>query len=187
MEDWLRNWRLLALRGVIGILFGLIAFVFPGVTLAVLVAFFGAYACIDGAILLATGIRGSGGAGHRGLLAVEGLIGIAAGVITFLWPGITALALLYLIAAWAILTGFLEVAAAIRLRRVLRGAWLLGLSGAASVLLGMALVAIPILGFLIWIWSVGAYALASGMLLLLLAFRLRHHAQEGTLSRHAHP
>src|SRR5262249_13320305 len=136
-----RYWWVLALRGVVAVLFGLLAFVWPGVTLAALVLLFGAYALLDGVAALVHAV--AGGAGMRWPLALEGLVGVLAGIATLVWPGITALALLYLIAVWAIVTGVLEVVSAIRLRQVIDNEWLLGLSGLASVVFGVLLVVWP--------------------------------------------
>ena len=168
-----RNWWMLALRGVLAIIFGLAAFLWPGLTLTVLVLLFGAYALVDGVFAVIAGVRRYGERERWWALVLEGLAGIVIGVLTFLWPGITAFALLYLIAAWAILTGVLEIAAAIRLRREIEGEWLLGLSGVASVIFGVLLMILPGPGALALIWLIGAYAIVFGVLLLVLAFRLR--------------
>jgi uncharacterized membrane protein HdeD (DUF308 family) len=174
-----RNWWALALRGLFGILFGITAFAWPGITLVSLVLLFGAYSLVDGVFNVIAAVRG----GTRGgvpwwALLVQGLAGIAVGIMTFAWPGITALALLYLIAAWAVVTGVFEVVAAIRLRKEIRGEWLLALSGILSVLFGLSLVAWPVAGALAVVWLIGAYAFASGVLLLILAFRLRSWARQ---------
>src|SRR5262245_7702154 len=116
-ETLARNWWLVVLRGVLAVLFGLTAFVWPGVTCLVLVLFFGAYAFVDGVFAVITGLVRFGESSRWWIFLLEGLVGIAVGVVTFLWPGITSLALIYLVAAWAIVTGVLEIGAAIRLRR----------------------------------------------------------------------
>lgn len=185
MEQLMQNWWLVALRGGLGVLFGLVAFFLPGVTLAVLVAFFGAFALIDGLFLLFAGLRSVHRQERWWALVLQGVVGILAGVITLLWPAITALALLFLIAAWAIATGVIEIAAAIRLRKEIHNEWLLGLIGALSVLLGVLLVVFPGEGLLAWVWAIGAYALASGVLLLLFAFRLRRLDHEAHHGNHA--
>jgi uncharacterized membrane protein HdeD (DUF308 family) len=108
-------------------------------------------------------------------LLLEGILGVVAGIVTFFWPGLTALALLYLIAAWAIVTGIMEIAAAIRLRREMVGEWALILGGALSVLFGVLLVVIPArAGLLSLTWLIGAYAVVFGVLLVILAFRVRN-------------
>jgi uncharacterized membrane protein HdeD (DUF308 family) len=171
----IRNWWALALRGIFGILFGLAAFLFPGITLGALILLFATYAVLDGVFAIVAGIRAAKHHERWGPLLLEGIAGIAAGVLTFGWPALTAVVLLYLIAGWSILTGVLEIAAAVRLRRTIQGEWLLGLNGAFSVLFGILLVAIPVIGLLTLVWLVGAYALVFGLLLLGLAFRLRRH------------
>ncbi len=170
-----RNWWALASRGVLGILFGLVAFLHPGMTLGVLVLMFGVFAVAAGAFAIVAGIRAAEHHERWGALMIEGVAGITVGLLTFVWPALTAVVLLYLIAAWSIITGVLEIAAAIRLRRTIRGEWLLGLNGALSVLFGFLLVAMPPIGFLTLVWLVGGYALMFGILLLGLAFRLRKH------------
>ena len=135
-----RNWWVVLLRGVAGIIFGLATFFAPEISLTALVLVFGAYAFLDGVLALISAIRRRGATDHWWLLVLEGVMGVAVGVLTFVWPDITALALLYLIAAWALVTGGLEIAAAIRLRKVITGEWLLVLSGIASVALGVMLI-----------------------------------------------
>jgi len=168
-----RNWWALVLRGLFAVLFGIAAFALPGITLGALVLLYGAFALVDGIFAVTSVMVGR----PRGMpwwaVLVEGLFGIAVGVITFLWPGITALALLYLIAAWAVVTGVFEIVAAIRLRKEIEGEWLMVLSGILSVLFGVALVVYPGAGALAVVWLIGAYAIAFGVLLIALGFRLR--------------
>ena len=171
----IRNSWAFALRGVLGILFGLAAFLFPGITLGALVLLFGAYAVVDGVFAVVTGIRAAEHRERWGVLLLEGIAGIAAGVLAFAWPALTALVLLYLVAGWSIIRGALKIAAAIRLRRTIQGEWLLGLNAAFSVLFGVLLIAMPAIGLLTLVWLVGAYAVLFGALLLGLAFRLRRH------------
>jgi len=171
----IRNWWAFALRGVLGILFGLAAFLFPGITLGALVLLFGAYAVVDGVFAVVTGIRAAEHRERWGVLLLEGIAGIAAGVLAFAWPALTALVLLYLVAGWSIIRGALKIAAAIRLRRTIQGEWLLGLNAAFSVLFGVLLIAMPAIGLLTLVWLVGLYAVIFGALLLGLAFRLRRH------------
>jgi uncharacterized membrane protein HdeD (DUF308 family) len=172
-----RYWWVLAVRGVAALLFGLAAFIWPGLTLAVLVALFGAYAFVDGLFALVAAIRSAREHEDGWIVLLEGLAGIAAGLVTFFWPGITALALLSIIAAWSIVTGILEIMAAIRLRKVIEGEWLLALSGVASLMLGLLLIVMPRAGALAFVWLVGAYAIVFGVLMLALAFRLREIGQ----------
>ena len=116
-----RNWWVALIRGIAGVLFGIATFIAPGVSLAVLVLLFGAYALVDGVLAVVTAVRRRDVSDRWWMLLLEGVVGIAAGVVTLVWPGITALALLYVIAAWALLTGALEIAAAIRLRKIIVG------------------------------------------------------------------
>ncbi|HWE62713.1 MAG TPA: HdeD family acid-resistance protein [Chloroflexota bacterium] len=173
-----RNWWALALRGLAAIIFGILALVVPHITLVVLIAFFGAYVLVDGFFTLVAAVRAAEQHTRWWPLLVEGVAGIIAGVLTFIWPGLTALVLLYFIAAWAIVTGVFEVLAAIRLRREIRGEWLLGLSGVLSVLFGLLLIAFPGAGALTVVWLIGAYALVFGVVLVGLALRLRNWGHE---------
>lgn len=166
-----RYWWVVAIRGLAAVLFGLAAFAWPQVTLTVLVLLFGAYALVDGVL----GLIYAFGSGRpfRAVRVGEGVAGIIVGVIALAWPGITALALLYLIAAWAVVTGILEIVAAIDLRKVIDNEWLLLLSGIASVIVGVMLAVWPGAGALALIWLIGGYAIVFGGLLIALAFRLR--------------
>ena len=168
-----RNWWLVALRGLLAILFGVLALAWPPATVAVLVIFFGAWALVDGIFALGAAVTGyTGGAGPGGLL-LEGVAGIAAGILTFLWPGITALVLLYLIAAWAIVTGIFEVVAAIRLRREITGEFWLALGGVISVIFGLFVFFRPVAAAEVIAMMIGIYALVFGFMMIGLAFRLR--------------
>jgi uncharacterized membrane protein HdeD (DUF308 family) len=166
-----RHWWLVALRGLAAIIFGLLAFIWPGITLSVLILFFGAYALVDGVVAIVVAVR-SGGS-NLWVPLLEGIVGIAAGIVAFVWPGLTALALLFVIAGWAILTGVLEVIAAIRLRNVISNEWMLIIAGVLSVLFGALLVAQPGAGALAIVWLIGLYAVLFGITLLALSWRLR--------------
>ena len=179
-----RNWWLVALRGLAAIVFGVLAFVWPAITLWALVLLFGAYMLVDGIFAIVAAVRAAGREARWWLLLIEGVLGVLAGLVAAFWPGLTALALLYFIAAWAIVSGILEIAGAIRLRREIEGEWALGLSGALSLLFGVLLVVIPApAGLLSLVWLIGAYALAFGVLLLVLAFRLRGASEMHTPRR----
>jgi uncharacterized membrane protein HdeD (DUF308 family) len=167
-----RNWWLIALRGVAAILFGILAIVWPGVTLTFLVLLFGAYALVDGLLTVFAALTNQAGE-RRWWVLLEGLVGIAAAVLTFLWPGATAFSLLYLIAAWAILTGVLEILAAIELRREISNEWFLILSGIASVIFGVLVILFPGAGALSVIWLMAAYAVVFGALLVVLSLRVK--------------
>ncbi|MDQ3856157.1 MAG: DUF308 domain-containing protein [Chloroflexota bacterium] len=168
-----RNWWVMALRGVFAVIFGVLAIIWPVLTLRVLVLLFGAYALVDGVFAVIAGIARQQRGQRWWPVVLEGIAGIIIGVITFFWPGATALALLYLIAAWELVTGILEIIAAIQLRRIIRGEWVLILSGIASILFGLVLFIFPGAGALSLVWLIGAYTIAFGILLIFLAFRLR--------------
>jgi uncharacterized membrane protein HdeD (DUF308 family) len=174
------RWWSLLIRGIVAILFGILCFVWPGLSLYSLVLLFGVYAIMDGAFNLVLAFRLPRDAPRWGMLLLEGILGIAAGVLTFVWPNITALVLLYLIAAWAIVTGIMEIAAAIRLRKLIRGEWLLGLLGLLSVVFGVLLFAYPGAGALALVYWIGAYAVVFGILMAALALRLRAWANDLT-------
>jgi uncharacterized membrane protein HdeD (DUF308 family) len=168
-----RSWWIVALRGVVGILFGLVAFFMPGITLFVLVIIFGAYMLVDGILALAQAIRFRHEKERWPSLLLEGVLGIVIGLITLVWPGITALAWLYTIAIWAVVTGVLEIVLAIRLRKEVKGEWFVALTGVVSIALGIALVLLPLAGLLAWVWLIGAYSIVFGVILIALALRLR--------------
>lgn len=167
------HWWALAIRGVIAILFGLAAFLRPGIALGALILLFGAYALVDGAFAIVGIFGGTRSGTPRWLLLLEGVVGILAGIIAFVYPGLTAIALLYVIAAWAIVTGVLEILTAIRLRQEIAGEWALILGGILSVLFGVLLAVLPGVGILSLIWLIGAYAVVFGVLLLITAFQVR--------------
>jgi uncharacterized membrane protein HdeD (DUF308 family) len=166
------NWWALALRGLVAVLFGLLTLLLPGITLVTLVLLFGAYALVDGVFNVIAFFRV---ASHHWAFLIEGVVGILAGLLTFAWPAITAFALLYLIAFWAIFTGIFEIIAGIRLRRMIANEWLLLLMGFFSLLFGLLIVFAPGTGALAIVLWIGAYALVFGGILLALAFRLRGH------------
>jgi uncharacterized membrane protein HdeD (DUF308 family) len=168
-----RNWWILAIRGVAAILFGIAAFAWPEITLTVLVLLFAAYALVDGIFSVIAAFKDRKEHGQWWILLMEGLIGIAVGIVVGGWPRITALVLLYLIVGWAIATGILEIVVAFLLRKEIEGEWLLALSGILSILLGVVLGARPSAGALAIVWLIAAYAVALGVLLIILAFRLR--------------
>ena len=168
------HWWALALRGAIAILFGLAALLRPEIALEALILLFGAYALVDGVFATVGIFGGTRGGTPRWLLLIEGIAGILAGLIAFVLPGLTALLLLYLIAAWAIITGIFEIATAIRLRREIRGEWALILGGALSVLFGVILIVVsPFAAILSLVWLIGVYAVAFGILMLITAFQVR--------------
>lgn len=168
-----RNWWLVALRGTLAVIFGAAAFVWPGLTFEVLVLLFGAYAFVDGVIVLSFGLVAAGDGQRWWPLVLGGVVGIATGVLTFVQPAAMALALVYVIGAWAIVTGILEIAAAIRLRNVIANEWLMGLSGALSIVFGAIVLAQPNTGALALVFLFGFYAILAGISQISLGFRLR--------------
>jgi len=163
----------LIVRGIVGIALGVLAIIWPGITLVVLIGIFALYAILDGATNLMLGFNRTHGRSWAHV--IQGLIGIAAGVLTFIWPGVTALALVLFIGAWAIVTGVLELAAAVRLRKSIEGEWLLALSGVLSIVFGMLVFAFPGAGALGISWLLGVYAAAAGVVLVTLGLRIRTH------------
>jgi len=166
-------WWILGIRGLLAVLFGLAAIVWPRLTLLVLVLLFGAYALVDGVIAVVVSLQVRRVFTRWWVLLLEGLVGIIAGLLTFLWPGITALVLLYVIAFWAIVTGVFEIAAALSGWLPVAQEWSLALAGVLSVLLGVLLVILPGVGLLSLVWLIGVYAIVFGVLLLIRAFQLR--------------
>ena len=174
-----RGWWSLVLRGIAAILFGILAFVWPAITLTALVFLWGAYALVDGVFAIAAGVKTYGENRRWWVLLLEGVLSVIAGVVAFVIPGITALVLLMLIAAWAIVTGVFEMAAAIQLRKEIKGEWLLALAGIASILFGVVLFINPGPGAIALVWLIGAYAIVFGILLIALGFRLRSMVRSG--------
>jgi len=168
-----RYWWTLVLRGIFAILFGILAFVWPGITLVTLVIFFGVYALVDGILAIINAIGGWGKRDDHWLLLLGGLLGVGIGIITFRAPGITTIALLIYIAAWALSTGILEFVAAIRLRNEIKGEWLMILSGTASVLFAILLMTFPAAGALGLLWLIAGYAVVFGVILIGLGLKLR--------------
>jgi uncharacterized membrane protein HdeD (DUF308 family) len=173
LEQLHARWGWIALRGLIAVIFGVVAFALPQSTLAVLVIVWGAYAFAEGVVSLLAAFRIRDTGHPLWPLVIVGVLGIAAGIATLIWPGITALTLLLLIAGWAIAMGVFQIATAIRLRKAIEGEWLLALSGLLSIVFGGMLVANPGAGALAVVWIIGAYAIAFGVLLIALGFRVR--------------
>jgi len=171
------NWGLLLLRALLSILFGLMALLMPGPTLAALILLFGTYALVDGTLALFLAIGARGEPGFWSLL-VGGIAGIAVGIVTFFYPEVTAIALLAFIATWSIFSGVMAIVAAIALRKEMAGEWALATSGALSVLFGVLLIIWAPAGLLALVWLIGVYAMASGIALIALALRLRQLSHE---------
>ena len=162
---------LLALRGVLALLFGVLALGWPGVTVLALALLFAAYAVVDGVGMAVSGLS-RGDRGRRWSYVLAGIVGIVAGVLAALWPAVTALALVLLAGVWAIVTGVLEIVAAVRLRRELTGEWVPALLGALSVIAGVLILVRPAVGALALATVLGVYALLAGVVLLVAAWRV---------------
>jgi uncharacterized membrane protein HdeD (DUF308 family) len=169
------RWGWVVTRGVIGVLFGLIAFSRPGAMAFSMVLIFGCYAFASGIATIIASAR-SGRAGESwGALLLEGLLWIAAGVVALLWPASTALTFVWLIGAWALVTGVLEIISAVKLRKMIEHEWLLAIAGAVSIAFGLLMFYRPVAGGLAVVWWLGAYALLFGVMQIVLGFRLRSH------------
>jgi uncharacterized membrane protein HdeD (DUF308 family) len=176
-----QNWWALAIRGLAGIVFGLIALFLPGLTMLSLVLLFSAYIFVDGVFAIVAAVRSAREHERWWLLAIEGVVDIVAGAVAFIWPGLTVLAFVLLVAAWAIVSGSLMFAAAFGLK-IDHGRWWLALGGLISLAYGVVLIMTPLIGAVVLTWWIGAYALVFGIALLVLAFRLRSHRND---RRHA--
>lgn len=175
----LRRWWLVVVRGVAAILFGVIGLLWPGVTVLVLVFLFAFYTLVDGVAAIAGAAADRAApAADRWLVGLLGGLGVLAGLVALFWPGITALALLFVIGAWAVVTGVLEIATGWQLRKVITGEWLLFVSGALSVVLGFLLFAFPGQGAVALIVTIAAFAILWGIVLVMLGVRLRRLARE---------
>jgi uncharacterized membrane protein HdeD (DUF308 family) len=168
LDAFTKNWWVLLIRGILAVLFGIMAFTLPDLTLVTLVLLYGVYAFADGLTAIFVG-----GSARAWWFVLLGVLGVIVGVFTFIYPGITAVALLYLIAAWAVVRGVFEIVTAIKLRKEISNEWLLVIAGVLSVLFGVALVANPAAGVLAVVWIIGTYAFIFGLMMIVLAFRLR--------------
>ena len=167
-----KNWWVLLLRGIVSILFGVLAFAMPGLTLFTLIIMYGVYAAADGVLALVAAFQG-GTMAPRWWLALVGILGLAAAAATFFYPQITAIILIMFIGAWAIAHGVLEIVGAIQLRKEIDNEWLLGLGGAISIIFGVFVIAQPGAGALALVWLIGAYSIAFGIVLVAFSLRLR--------------
>jgi uncharacterized membrane protein HdeD (DUF308 family) len=167
------NWWAVALRGLAALLFGILTLVSPAISLTALVLLYGVYAVADGVLAIVAASRHRRAGEKWGMVALGGVVGIAAGLVTFLVPAITALVLVYVIAARAIVVGAMEAAAAIRLRKVIRGEWLMALGGVASIAFGLLIALFPGIGALTVVLWIGAFSIAIGLMLIALGVRLR--------------
>jgi uncharacterized membrane protein HdeD (DUF308 family) len=182
-----RSWWVFLLRGVVAILFGILALRNPGVTLAVLVLWFGVYALVDGVFSVFGAIAGWRHREDKWFLLLEGLLGIGAGIVTLQAPGLTAVALVFFIAAWALATGILRIITAIRLRKEISGEFWMVLSGLAAVVFAFLVMERPAAGALAMVWTIGWFAVLMGALLVMLGFKLRRLGRRGHLADAALP
>lgn len=176
LDPLARKWWLMLIRGIAAIVFGVLTFVWPVLTLFTLVLLYGAFALIDGVLSLAAAFT-SGGTGRRWWLAIAGVLGVVVGVLTLAWPDISTLALLYLIAAWAVFSGVLMIAGSFDVRRAAGKEWLLLANGLLSLAFGLLLAAFPASGALGLVFVIGAFAVVYGVLLTGFALRLRKMAE----------
>lgn len=187
LELMSRYWWALILRGLAAVIFSVLTFVLPGVTLQVLILMFGAYMLVDGVFRVAAALGGRRSASHWGLMLLHGLLGIGLGIFTWIAPGVTAVALLVYIAIWAVITGVLEIVAAIRLRHEIRGELWLGLGGLLSIAFGAMVLLFPLAGALGMVWMLAGYAMAFGVSMVVLGVRLRRMAGRGEIGRDRAP
>jgi uncharacterized membrane protein HdeD (DUF308 family) len=173
-----RRWHLVVVRGVVAILFGVVAIAWPRITVLVLALLWGCYLLLDGIASIAMGSAGRGT--DRGYPIVLGVLGIGAGVVSFVWPQITVIVLLVLIAVWAIMAGAVQIAAAIRLRKVIRNEWFLAISGAVTLILGLLLIVQPAEGAIALLVAIATFAIAWGVVLVVLGLRLRQLREQVT-------
>jgi len=177
-ETLVQNWWLFTLRGVLGIIFGILALIFPGPTILSLVLLFSAYMLVDGIFGIISAVRAIRRKEDRwGLLIFEGLLSVATGILAFLWPGLTVVAFVWLIAAWAIISGGLMTAAGFRLN-IEHGQWWLVLGGLLSLAYGVLLIITPLIGAVVLTWWLGAYALVFGVALVIFSLKLRSRQHE---------
>jgi uncharacterized membrane protein HdeD (DUF308 family) len=174
-----KNWWVLLLRGICAVVFGIMAIAWPGETLQVLILLFGAYVLVDGMFALTMGFRGKLKGGIWWQMVLVGLLSLLAGIMTFAWPGLTAVALLVLVASWAIVRGFTEIVAAFALRKTIDDEWVLALSGVISIIFGALMLIHPAAGALAIVLLIGAFMLAVGFMMIALSMRLRRLHQVG--------
>ena len=177
-----RTWWLLALRGVLAIIFGLVALVAPGIALFAFITVFAVYAIIDGVVAVFVALRERGVIGRWGLVLAEGILSVIAGIFAIAYPGETAVILLYIVAAWAIITGIMEIAAVFVIRGSMAQEWSLAIAGILSVLFGIILFIRPGAGLLTILWLVGIYSIVFGVLFIIRAFQFRSRASSPTMA-----
>ncbi|MER7502802.1 HdeD family acid-resistance protein [Nonomuraea pusilla] len=171
MRDIAQSWSLLLVRGIAAVILGILAIVWPGITLLVLVIIFGLYAIIGGISSLVAGLRHR--SDSRAWLILSGVLGIIAGIIAFVWPGLTSLALLYVVAFWAIFSGLSEIVGGIQLRKRIQNEWMLIVGGILSLIFGLLLLFFPGAGLLSLVWLLGIFAILYGIAMIILSFTLK--------------
>jgi uncharacterized membrane protein HdeD (DUF308 family) len=181
-----RNWWLIALRGLLGVIFGLVALILPFATILALVLLFSAYMIVDGVFSIAAAVRVARQGDRWGLLALQGVASLAAGVLAFFLPGITVLAFVLLVAAWSLVTGCLLLVVSFRIDRG-HGRWWLALNAVASIAFGVLAILAPLAGAVVLTWWIGAFALLFGILLIIVAFRLRSRDRDRLVVAAARP
>ncbi|MEV1241973.1 HdeD family acid-resistance protein [Nonomuraea sp. NPDC050022] len=174
MEQIARNWWLVLIRGILAVIFGILALIWPAITLLVLVVFFGSYAIVSGLVSVFSAFRH--GTDSRVWLIISGILGILAGIIAFVWPGKTALVLLFVIAFWAILSGASEIVAGVQMRKVIENEWMLIIGGILSIVFGVLLLVWPGAGLLTLVWLVGIFAILYGIAMIVLSFEVKKFA-----------
>jgi uncharacterized membrane protein HdeD (DUF308 family) len=174
-----QNWGLFILRGVLAILFGIFALVLPGATLAALIFVFAVYAIVDGIVALGAGLGAPGGI--RWWIVVGGILALAIGLYTLVNPGVTAIALVYLIGSFAVVRGAAEIATAVQMRKMIENEWLFVLNGAVAILFGLFVLVAPGAGALAVLWLIGYFAIFAGVMFIVLGLRLRSHAKAGAM------
>lgn len=179
MSHMSRQWGWVALRGVAAVIFGLLALLMPAITLSVLILVWGAYALTDGVFSLIAGFRIRENGKPLWSLIIVGLLGIGAGLATFIWPGLTALLLLFIIASWAVVSGVFQLMAAFRFRKEIQNEWIHGLSGLVSIVFGALMLWNPESGAVALVWVIGMYSVFFGLLVLWFAWRLKNCPSRG--------
>jgi uncharacterized membrane protein HdeD (DUF308 family) len=174
MYDWMtRNWWAYAVQGIAAVVFGVLTLIWPGLSLRVMIALFGAFAVVTGVMLVAASFNAAKQRLHWGSLLAVGILDVVAGVVTWFWPGLTALALLYLVVAWAAVTGVIYIVASVELRDTIPHSWLMTLTGVLSLVLAVVLAVDPRDGILSLVWVIGLYAILGGIAELVFAFHVR--------------
>jgi uncharacterized membrane protein HdeD (DUF308 family) len=172
-------------RGIVSVIIGVIAFVWPGVTIGTLIALFAIYALFDGVVNLYLGWNRRLGRNPAYGQLLQGVLGILAGIVTLVWPAVTAQLLIFFIGTWAIFNGILQIVAAVRLRKIIRGEWLLALGGAMSIVFGAVVIGQPGVALVGLSWSLGIFAVVSGLVLIALGMRLREVSSRMSLAARA--